>query len=749
MNLSALNPANWFARRKQLLQGERVHVRPGQGQGPYSTVFENYIAREVNPHLYEAIREALGPIDGAINMLNMLDGIIRVETESARLEAEIGEWMEGVRVGDLLTGYQAWYEMMGNERYEQGFCVGEWMLAKDKRDVARLNVADSKGIYFKRAKDGEIEVWYKSPAKKAGRRDGTDNIERVLRNNYPTITTLEQYLTQNQFAQLDPRSLIYLGYNNEAGNPYGTSIIRSTEFDAKVLLTMKTALFNTWDRFGDPIFNVVLKKKQARTGTERGVPQPQLDTERQALSNGLYNAMNAKRQGNSADLINVIGPNDELEITVLGADGQVLEVEMPARHILEQVVAKTGLPSWMLGFHWSTAERLAQRQGELALQSSRTRFANARPALRAPIEAMLRARGIAFKRGDWEIVQDLPSLQDILAQAQARFLNTQADMMEREGTTNPSGDQAPKLAKVLHDGRVLLPTDEGYDNATQQQVAISISGDTFPPEVIGRLAAVVSESKKKAPSCEHKAETYVEDEAELLRLERRAERDLLGQWNDLYTDTLAALDISDKTVKAPEPSFAFDMSTMLPLLRELENEFVLSVGADDAELARSMYGAWLRGIANASTELDLADEVAENTITRVQRELAANGFEQVRDTTLRAYRDDIVRAMEDGYYNGMNPREVAAELRKRFDAHDTDWQRLARSEIAEAQGRGKLDYYAEQEIEQYEWIRAGGACSICVGLAEGGPYPVATGPRPMHDSHPNCRCTVEAVIPEG
>lgn len=443
MNFSILNPFNWI--NSQKLSSGQTYYRTGQGQGPYTSMFQNWVAREVNPHMYEALREAIGPLDGAITKLCTMDGILRVEAETDSLQNTINDWMEGVKVQDMQMGFQSFYNLMNNEKYEQGCAVGEWVLNQKKNDVDRLRVADSKGIFFRRMEDKSLQTWYREPQRVVNRRDGTDNIERVLRNDYPkTSGDVTDFLTQKNYRLIRPENLVYLSFNPEGDNPYGTSLMRSTEFDGKVLLTIKNALHNSWQRFGDPSFNVVLKKKQGRRVQSDDPSQPQLDSEQKRLSAGIRAVVDAKRSGNSADLINVIGPNDELLVEILGAGGDILEVEMPARFVLEEMVSKIPLPSWMLGFHWSTAERLAESQGIIVTQESRTRFAAAKPALIAPIHAMLRARGISFKSRDINLVQDLPNLKDVLKEAQAEFLQTQSELMRREGTTNPEGDNNPK-----------------------------------------------------------------------------------------------------------------------------------------------------------------------------------------------------------------------------------------------------------------------------------------------------------------
>lgn len=700
---------DWFKKNKAAtLAGRELTAREVQAQGPYTRLFDQWIAREVNPRLYEALREAVAPIDGAINRLVTLDGIIRVEGENEKIVRETEEWARSVQVNDLETGLQAFYRSQGNELYEQGFSVGEYVLDSKGRDVVQLRVADSKGVHFRRAT--ELEVWYAPPARqRGGRRDGTEQLERVLRNSFSGADAIDM-LHANGYRKLSPQTLVYCGFNNESDNPYGVSLMRSTEFDCKVVLTIKNALLRTWERFGDPIFNVTYK-------TKARIDQSELESRRVTIAQSIASALGAKRQGNSVDVVTAVGKEDEITVGVLGADGQVLEVEMPARHVLENIVSKTGLPSWMLGFHWSTAERLAQRQGEIALQESRTRFETRRAGLERIVAAMLRGRGRTWKPGDWQLVQDLPSLQDLLAQSQAAFLDAQRELM-LAGAGGQQEVVTPRAPKVVY---------AKVDAA---------GGIIYPP--------VTTPRAKASQGC--KGEEYLQDARNLMRLESTAERALLAAWEGLYDSTLEVLRL-DSVKGVKEPVFIFDPGLAYQALMQLEQDFVRQVGAADASLAVSEYRAWVRGVVTASEELSVG-QVLGDIAEKARAALAARALELVTNTTIRAYRDEVLAALAEGAYDGQKPRDVARALRQRFEAHEYDWQRLARSEIAMASARGKLDTYREHGIEEYDWAAAGDACPICNGYQQGGPYLVGVGPMPVIDSHPACRCTVMPVDSE-
>ena len=55
----------------------------------------------------------------------------------------------------------------------------------------------------------------------------------------------------------------------------------------------------------------------------------------------------------------------DVQIKVIGADSPIMDSEIPVRQMLEQIVAKTGLPPFMLGLSWSSTERMSSQQADL------------------------------------------------------------------------------------------------------------------------------------------------------------------------------------------------------------------------------------------------------------------------------------------------------------------------------------------------------------------------------------------------
>ena len=143
-----------------------------------------FVPRQVNPYFYESLREALAPIDGGIARLVTMDGILRVEGDNDKLVQAIQTGLfANISVNDLENGMQAFYASTSNELYEQGFAVGEMVMDDTGKELIGLRVADSKGIYYRRNESLQLETWYRPPAPKSGgQRNGSDQVEAVLRN---------------------------------------------------------------------------------------------------------------------------------------------------------------------------------------------------------------------------------------------------------------------------------------------------------------------------------------------------------------------------------------------------------------------------------------------------------------------------------------------------------------------------------------------------------------------------------------
>lgn len=264
-------------------------------------------------------------------------------------------------------------------------------------------------------------------------------------------------------------------------------------------------------------------------------------------------------------------------------------------------------------------------------------------------------------------------------------------------------------------------------------------------------AAMVG-SLKSTPSGDG-GEDWAEDDPELPRLERSGIGGMLQAWRRTRDRALRILGLTaakyygaDSAKEAEGLGWVFDRSSLMQLLA-LGDEFTAATTSTEGALTRAVWHSWVRGWVNGAAELSVDDSITE--ALRVTRtELQHQGMELVRAGTARELRDKILADLGSGAYDGMNPEVVAEQLRRKFGAAEYNWERLARSEIAMAQSRGKVEMYEREGIERVDYVTAGDerVSTICRQLEASGPYTIAAAPIPVQDSHPNCRCTLRARI---
>ena len=128
----------------------------------------------------------------------------------------------------------------------------------------------------------------------------------------------------------------------------------------------------------------------------------------------------------------------DVQIRVIGADNQFIDTQVPVRQLLEQVVAKTGLPPFLLGLSWSTTERMSRQQADILT----TELESYRGILTPVVERICRmVLDLAGTPGEVEVLWDNISLQDETELAQARYVNAQAAVLEQQLKEEPKGTE--------------------------------------------------------------------------------------------------------------------------------------------------------------------------------------------------------------------------------------------------------------------------------------------------------------------
>ena len=119
----------------------------------------------------------------------------------------------------------------------------------------------------------------------------------------------------------------------------------------------------------------------------------------------------------------------DVGIRVIGADNQILDSEVPVRQILEELIAKTGIPPFMLGLQWSSTERMSAQQADMLTTEITALRRTLTPAVERVCRLWLRMHGFG---GNFDVNWDEINLQDEVEEARAALYLEQARKLRLE-----------------------------------------------------------------------------------------------------------------------------------------------------------------------------------------------------------------------------------------------------------------------------------------------------------------------------
>ena len=223
--------------------------------------------------------------------------------------------------------------------------------------------------------------------------------------------------------------LLFTPFQPEVGSPYGVSLLRSMPFLTGILLNIYQAMGMNWERMGNVRFAVVYKPGDAP------LEQSMAQERSRQIAREWSAAMEAGRDGRVRDFVAV----GDVDIKVIGADNQVLDSEVPVRQILEQLVARTGIPPFLLGLSWSTTERMSAQQADILTSELEAYRRILNPVRGKVCSLWLRLHGYSPEH---TVVWDDINLQDAVELSNARLLEARAKQIEQE--LKPEGEpEAP------------------------------------------------------------------------------------------------------------------------------------------------------------------------------------------------------------------------------------------------------------------------------------------------------------------
>lgn len=368
-----------FSRKKS--STSQVQLRSGMPQ-PFGMLDSYVPLSDGETRLYRSIREAVPVVDAAIMKIIRLTGGFEARCSDKIAERELNDFIRTVNVGRGQRGLQAFISQYLDSMITCGRAVGE-IVTCGNRDIAAVlcgNVADVQ------IKEGE--------------------------------TPLDFVLCSSGIGGVQPlpyqNLLLFTPFNPEADSPYGVSMLRSMPFLCGILLKIYQSLGINWERAGNIRFAVVYKPQGDII--DRAVAQDRAEQ----IAREWSAAMQSGKNGSVRDFVAV----GDVDIRVIGADNQILDSEVPVRQILEQLIARTGIPPFLLGLNWSTTERMSAQQADLMTSELTAIRRTLDPVLEKICSLWLRMHGYAC---GFEIEWESINLQDEVEEAKAALYLAQAE----------------------------------------------------------------------------------------------------------------------------------------------------------------------------------------------------------------------------------------------------------------------------------------------------------------------------------
>ena len=338
---------------------------------------ESFIAQK---QLYDSLRKSVPVIDGAISKIVRLTGGFSVECDDKKSERMLESFLDNVSVGGNMTGIESFIMLFLDQLLTYGTAVGEMVLNRDSRSFSLFN-GELNNIVLSRNKDNPMQI----------------NISTVSDNRCIPVRNDGRIL----LGVLDP----------DAGALHGNSLLRGLPFVSAVLLQIFESTGNNWERMGNLRYSVTYKPQND------AIDKAYAAERAKQIAAGWSEAM---KSNEVKDFIAV----GDVDIKVIGADNQILDSEIPVRQLMEQIVAKTGLPPFLLGLNWSTSERMANRQTDLLTSELWHYRRILTPVILRICRMYLRMNGLD---DNCSVVWDEISLLDETEQAKAMLYKAQTE----------------------------------------------------------------------------------------------------------------------------------------------------------------------------------------------------------------------------------------------------------------------------------------------------------------------------------
>lgn len=339
--------------------------------------------------LYDTLRQTVPVIDAAIDKIGRLTGGCEPKSTNSAAQKELETFFETVKVGAMSQGIDSFLRCYLDSLLTYGSAVGEVVLTPDASSIAGLYNVPIKNIYFKKSE-----------------------------NPFGVVICAAKNGMDPQPIPY-PQLVVYSALNPKAGQVCGTSILECLPFVSDVLTKIYHSIGQNFERIANLRYAVTYKPSSS--SLDRAYAKDIAGN----IAREWADAMNSVKSGQIKDFVAV----GDVDIKVIGADNQMIDTEVPVRQMLEQIVAKLGVPPFLLGLNWSTTERMSAQQADILTSELDSYRRLLTPVLIKICTLYLRLRGYT---SDVAIQWDNVNLQDEVELANARLINIQADQLESQ-----------------------------------------------------------------------------------------------------------------------------------------------------------------------------------------------------------------------------------------------------------------------------------------------------------------------------
>ncbi|MBQ9674130.1 MAG: phage portal protein [Ruminococcus sp.] len=372
-------------RRKSKPKDEVVQCAPRRVcSHPFGFIDSYSPLTETELELYSVLREAVPIIDAAIGKIIRLMGTFTVECENRKTRMMIDEFFRDVNVCQGNRGINTFITTYFDQLLTYGQAVGEIVLTPDGNNIAALYNANPKDIKLCA---------------------GETPLDIIVCKNGVDVSPLP-------YQDLLVSTLL----NPQPGRVRGTSLLYGLPFVSKILLKIYNSIGQNWERAGNIHFAVTYKPDK-----ESGFANARENAEQIASQ---WSRVMSEPGGN-CDFVSV----GDISIQTIGADNPIMDCDVPIRRVSEQIVAKLGIPPFLLGLSWSTTERMSSQQADILTSELEYYRETLNPIIRRIVRMFLNIKGIDEKV---DVYWNNINLQDELERSQARLNNANALRAEKE-----------------------------------------------------------------------------------------------------------------------------------------------------------------------------------------------------------------------------------------------------------------------------------------------------------------------------